>query len=208
MQEGNHGRRIDTDGAHGQSQPNKEDATTHPDKCPTAQRPAYYCFVPVRLTILRRYPLLEGKAGGGGGGGGSGGGGDELVELKVEWWKNGHPQGVARTSSSSSSSGMYDDSWSRSVFLEGLEAMPTFEESLTSLACVSPEMLNCWGAFRLQRYTHTHTHTHNAHTHAHTHKHTHTHTHTHTQRTHTTHTHNAHTQRTHARTHTQTHTKY
>ena len=167
---------MNTDGAHGKGLPDKEGATAQPPNCSTAQRPAY-CFVPVRLTILRRYPLLEKQKAGWVGW--DGGGGGELVELKVEGWKNWHPQGAARTSENcceTSSSGMYDDSWSRSVFLEGLEAQPTYEQSLTSSACVSPEILNCWGAFRLQRHTHTGTLTH-WHTDTLTHCHTYTLTH-------------------------------
>ena len=45
--------------------------------------------------------------------------------------------------------GRYDHSWSRSVYLEGLDTAPTYEQSLTS--DISPEMLACWGSYKFDR---------------------------------------------------------
>jgi len=48
-----------------------------------------------------------------------------------------------------SASRTYDHSWSQSAYLEGLDAAPTYEQSLTS--DVSAEMLDCWGSFKFDR---------------------------------------------------------
>ena len=152
------------------------------DKGTSACSPLKRAFVPVRLTIVARYPPLEtaqdemapeaglsmaGVLG-------------ELVDLKIEWWDNGLPNGVKTSASSAtggtadgpdpklhgggngayaagigedraieSASGRYDHSWSRSVYLEGLDTAPTYEQSLTS--DISPEMLACWGSYKFDR---------------------------------------------------------
>lgn len=124
-------------------------------------------FVPVRLTIVGRYPpsgtaqdekaAKEGMSMAGVAG--------EAVDLKIEWWSNGLPHDVKESSFThgpgptlrgaatgayiESTSGCYDHSWSQSVFLEGLDAAPTYEQSLTS--DISPEMLSCWGSYKFDR---------------------------------------------------------